>query len=323
MAEQDQPKTKAELLRELQSIQSLLNEQDSDAFPAQDDEDIPLLDEFIESDEVELLADDAYGEDETLAADTETLDALNAAYAALTGDLDDGTPQDTQNEKTPKPAERPQHQEQTAARTNAPPHTQQASQARAHAAPDAEPHPHEPEDTHHSAPAADLGAGAGIDKHTDPAVPAPLPGQQSLFDLPAKNAAALADAPALRPAQVKKASGENPFLPQHIRERLRGNQPLPKAEFKQPSTPPAHLDLNPYPQADTTSHAPASDDATPTACSDDSQRTQAADMPAAPISNEEVLALVDTLVADALPELAQRLREQLLAKLTQQDPTEH
>lgn len=47
--------------------------------------------------------------------------------------------------------------------------------------------------------------------------PLVLPGQTSLFA-------------ATRP--LTKASGENPFLPQHIRERLRGNNPPPLFEYE-------------------------------------------------------------------------------------------
>lgn len=350
MAGQDQPKTKAELLRELQSIQSLLDEQQPDELVAlDDDEDIPILEEFFEEEEAEIESS------EPLAADDETLDALNAAYAALTGDIEaaGASTQDTDHEKdtepAPKPAPQSQPAQQAAARADAPSDTEQASQATENAQADAEQSPHEPEDRDNSGARADQRGAGHLGQHTDPAAPAPLPGQQSLFDGPVK------DAP--RPAQVTKASGENPFLPQHIRARLRGNQPLPKGEFKHPSTPPAHLEplptgpaadsFEPQPpagaehkrehsQADGASQelnagaitpAPKAPETQPlspatAALPADEAEPKSTAMPSA-LTDAEIHAMVDALVAEQLPKLEQQLRAQLLAKLRQQDPEEH
>ncbi|UTA49003.1 hypothetical protein L1F30_05510 [Simiduia sp. 21SJ11W-1] len=315
MAGPDQPKTKAELLRELQSIQSLLDEQGQDAFDAfEDDEDIPILDEFIEDDGP--ADDDA---SEPLAADDETLDALNAAYAALTGDIDTGgaSAQEYDHEKdtqqAPEPAPKPHAPQQTAARTDAPSHPEETGATGEVAPIDAEPDSDEPEDSHDFSASANHRRDGHLGQHTDPAAPAPLPGQQSLFDRPAEGSP--------RPAQVTKASGENPFLPQHIRARLRGNQPLPKGEFKRPNTPPAHLE--PLPGAES-AQIPHEATLSPATVSVPEAPLASAPRPEAPpIDDAAVLALVDALVAEHLPKLEQQLREQLLAKLKQQDPTDH
>ncbi|BFM12536.1 hypothetical protein R50072_26890 [Simiduia litorea] len=262
MAGNSQPKTKADILRELQSIQLLLDENagnaaDSDEeFPALDDDDIPLLDAFLDDDNG---SDDSHlDRDEQLAANAETLDALNAAYAALTGELEQltGDSEPKKHEKTPekKPAQQPVAQ--TAPRTNAPSHPQQAKQAHQLPAAHAKPRPHEPEnrDQFREAEAFGFELEQQLEQeqepvvHTDPSAPAPLPGQQSLFEPTKPSSGAKKadsdDKDGYRPAPVTKASGENPFLPQHIRERLRGNQPLPKGEFLLPMTPPAYMDMD-------------------------------------------------------------------------------
>jgi hypothetical protein len=77
-----------------------------------------------------------------------------------------------------------------------------------------------------------------------------LPGQGSLFDEPKSAVAKIAQqlnasAPAAQEYKksgftayssstqpLAKASGENPFLPQHIRERLHGNNPPPLFEYE-------------------------------------------------------------------------------------------
>lgn len=326
MAGPDQPKTKAELLRELQSIQSLLDEQGSDGLPDLDDEDIPILDEFIEPDDDHshpLAADDEKDE---------TLDALNAAYAALTGDIDahSALEKDNRNEEATEPPQKSLHAQETTASADAPSDAQQAIEAPAHALLNAEPSADEPEDRDDPGAHEDqLGRHGSVAPHSDPAAPAPLPGQQSLFDGPAKPSHHSSISP--RPAQVTKASGENPFLPQHIRERLRGNQPLPKGEFIQPATPPAHLDLSDLPKPEDAKpdvstaevatevdipETPAEPEASP-ATTDPEPAAQPA------LSNDEVMQLVDELVAEHLPKIEQQLREQLLAKLTQQASTEH
>jgi hypothetical protein len=78
-----------------------------------------------------------------------------------------------------------------------------------------------------------------------------LPGQGSLFDEPKSAVAKIAQqlntsapasqeykTPRAQPNTITdsrplaKASGENPFLPQHIRERLHGNNPPPLFEYE-------------------------------------------------------------------------------------------
>jgi len=262
MAGNSQPKTKAEILRELQSIQLLLDENAGKAadpdedFPALDDDDIPLLDAFLDDDDTS--EDESHVDrDEQLAANAETLDALNAAYAALTGELEQltGDPELKKHEKTPekKPAKQPVAQ--TTPRPNAPSHPQQTKQAHQLPPAHAKPRPHEPENRDQFREAEAFGfeldehltSAPGPTPHTDPSAPAPLPGQQSLFEPAKPDSSKKADSDdkdANRPAPVTKASGENPFLPQHIRERLRGNQPLPKGEFLLPMTPPAYMDMD-------------------------------------------------------------------------------
>ena len=265
MAGDSQPKTKAELLRELQSIQHLLDENaDSDAnfeadFPALDDDDIPLLDTILD-DELDLPYESDEG-DEPLASNAETLDALNAAYAALTGELEQltGDPEAKKHETTTKTQSAQQPVAQATPSTNAPSHAEQAKQAHRSTSTDVKPRPHEPENRDQFSEAESFGFELadelGFDDaehqdlaHTDPSVPAPLPGQQSLFEpvksTSLKKTGIADDKDAPRPAPVTKASGENPFLPQHIRERLRGNQPLPKGEFLLPMTPPAYMDMD-------------------------------------------------------------------------------
>lgn len=44
--------------------------------------------------------------------------------------------------------------------------------------------------------------------------------------------------PNRRPASITKASGENPFLPAHIRERLQGNRPPPLVDELTPEAIP-------------------------------------------------------------------------------------
>ncbi|MFC4363126.1 hypothetical protein ACFOX3_12485 [Simiduia curdlanivorans] len=268
MAGNSQPKTKAEILRELQSIQLLLDENAGNAadpdedFPALDDDDIPLLDAFLDDDDTSEDESDQ-DRDQQSAANAETLDALNAAYAALTGELEQltGDSEPKQHEKTPEKKPTQQPVAQTAPRPNAPPHPQQTKQAHQLPPAHAKPRPHEPENRDQFREAEAFGfeldhqlsAEHNSALHTDPSAPAPLPGQQSLFE-PAKpdsnnradssKKADSDDKDANRPAPVTKASGENPFLPQHIRERLRGNQPLPKGEFLLPMTPPAYMDMD-------------------------------------------------------------------------------
>lgn len=58
-------------------------------------------------------------------------------------------------------------------------------------------------------------------------VPQDRPRQTSLFQPPASTRAPAAKP---RPASITRASGENPFLPEHIRARLHGNRPPPLVE---------------------------------------------------------------------------------------------
>jgi hypothetical protein len=64
-----------------------------------------------------------------------------------------------------------------------------------------------------------------------------LPGQGSLFEGETKRQgfASHLNTPAHQhqaPRPLAKATGENPFLPQHIRERLHGNNPPPLFEYE-------------------------------------------------------------------------------------------
>lgn len=314
----NQPKTKAELLQELQSIQSLLDEPEDKQFPALDDDDIPLLDEFLLDDgDADLTEDDfstglAETADEALEADT--LDALNAAYAALTDDLASEQPEDSDHETPAQPTtQSSQNPTASTPRRNAPQNPAQANPKVATPLPDAQQRSDESEDS--------IESGAGhrqstetrvTSEHTDPASPAPLPGQQSLFDAPkaapdASTNDARPQARPERPPLPQKARGENPFLPQHIRERLRGNQVLPKADFLQPTTPPAHQDLPPMAAVEK-----------PVEKAVDSRAEEAPPVsePASDLSQ-----LVDQLVAEILPAVEVRLRELIAERLTK-DPHE-
>lgn len=76
--------------------------------------------------------------------------------------------------------------------------------------------------------------------------PSVLPGQGSLFDEPARPSSSTAknippiNVPPAKPMTTGvttsripvKPSGENPFLPQHIRQRLHGNNPPPLFEYE-------------------------------------------------------------------------------------------
>lgn len=61
---------------------------------------------------------------------------------------------------------------------------------------------------------------------SNPAVISTLPTDPTLLDT---TQTGIAQTDTARP--VTKANGENPFLPQHIRERLRGNNPPPLFEY--------------------------------------------------------------------------------------------
>lgn len=315
----NQPKTKAELLQELQSIQSLLDEPEDEQFPALDDDDIPLLDEFLlddggadNEDDLDPLADLDQAASEVLEADT--LDALNAAYAALTDDLTseqhpasehkEDREYETATQPKPQP---PQSSATTASRGNAPQNPAKANPQTTTSVPDVEQRTNEPAHSIESGAGHRESAEERIDsEHTDPASPAPLPGQQSLFDAPRGQAGSShkESKPGSKPERQplpQKARGENPFLPQHIRERLRGNQVLPKADFLQPNTPPAHQDLPPM-----VAEKPVEKFKDPSPASEHVLSDTAA----------EVSMVVDQLVAEILPTLEARLRELIAERLT-------
>lgn len=329
MVGDSQPKTKAELLRELQSIRHLLDEQEDAQFPALNDDDIPLLEEFLDMDESDdehtdrTMQSDHYPDDDPVA-DTETLEVLNAAYAALTGDLDQWTEEQSENtsdEKAPEAQKQKNHPTQATPRAGAPSHAQQIEQVHPHAQPDAKPQPDEPKNSNQpdssldrgtATPGTGAGAGARLDQpeNTDSVQGPgrPLPGQQNLFDGSDKKQD---PEPHLRPGQLTKATGENPFLPQHIRERLRGNQPMPTAEFLKPQTPPAYTDLSAYgPAAPEPLHNEQADDVQP-------NRHQPT------LSQPDLEALLDEVMAEILPLVESRLRQRLMEKLTHEDPTDH
>ncbi len=74
---------------------------------------------------------------------------------------------------------------------------------------------------------------------TDPNLPpGVLPGQQSLFSGEAKNAKSHQGTSHSRAERPTKASGENPFLPKHIRDRLHTNKALVDIIKESPLPPP-------------------------------------------------------------------------------------
>ncbi len=74
---------------------------------------------------------------------------------------------------------------------------------------------------------------------TDPNLPpGVLPGQQSLFSGEAKNAKSHQGTGHSRAERPTKASGENPFLPKHIRDRLHTNKALVDIIKESPLPPP-------------------------------------------------------------------------------------
>ncbi len=105
--------------------------------------------------------------------------------------------------------------------------------------------------------------------------PGVLPGQRSLFESPSQESAG-------KPVITRKASGENPFLPQHIRERLHINRSLVD-ELKSGTTP----------------EASASSDV---------------------ISAVRLQQLVDQVIATHLPRIEADLRERLYRELQNNPP---
>lgn len=176
MSDQDKRKTKTVILRELEAIKGLL-----------DDDEIPLLQEVINS------AEEETGSEQTL--DGDDLAELQQAYRDLLqarGMEPEGASEDLE-----------------------PPIL-------------------------HDIEAAPNGGHPSNDNHEynqKEAATAPIKEpweevQTSLFDT--DNAPSEPASPANRRNNVTKASGENPFLPAHIRKRLHGNKPPPLFE---PVTP--------------------------------------------------------------------------------------
>jgi hypothetical protein len=218
MAEQNKSKTKAVILRELESIKGLLL----------DDDDIPLLQEVIDH------AEEETGTQATL--DGDDLAELQQAYRDLlqAREMDEEIPTLEEEE----PPSLPDIEEQLPS-----PQTQPKR-----------------EDT-------------ANEKASRKEV------QTSLFDMDSPLAdKATAQEPAQKRNSVTKASGENPFLPAHIRERLHGNRPPPLFE----PAPPA-LKTKPAPETSSP-----------------------------PTRTPDRAHLVEEVVASILPEVEAKLRRKLL-----------
>lgn len=258
------------ILDELESIKTLLDEEDLDLHPLEEsgqhplDDDIPLLEEMIfDDDSLEL-------EDSLERTDSPEL----ATPAKPVGD-------------NPKVA------------TNTESHVILEE-------PEAEPlsvtildDVQETEITEISADAAESESVEGTTQtqagETDYLAPGALPGQQSLFTAQVTAQARPADnkdvsrlteeefksTPAST-AKAKAAATENPFLPQHIRERLSGNMELPR--ISEPSFLKEKAGNKP------------------------SHKTQ-------PLSDAGTEQVIDSLVAEFMPKIEARLREQLRRKL--------
>lgn len=168
MAEQDKGKTKTVILRELESIKGLL-----------DDDEIPLLQEVIDSAEEEVDSEETLDGDDLAELQQAYRDLLQARGLDPELSVEDGEPPIL-------------HEIETEPADSRPPQGNQA-------------------------PASESTAKEPWEEV-----------QTSLFetDIEPKEPAS----ETTRRNSVTKASGENPFLPAHIRERLHGNRPPPLFE---------------------------------------------------------------------------------------------
>ncbi|MDQ2077240.1 hypothetical protein [Marinimicrobium sp. ABcell2] len=231
MAEEHKSKTKAVILQELESIKGLLLE----------DDDIPLLQEVIDT------AEEQTGAEDTL--DGDDLAELQLAYRDLLQARD-------MSHDVPTLEEQEEQEPPILHDIEAPAKDEQAGLEE-----------YQPEDS----PAKELSPREEV--------------QTSLFDMDsplADQAPAKEPSPGLKRPSVTKASGENPFLPAHIRERLHGNRPPPLFEPVPPAFKP-----KPTPEAPPTV------------------------TPVAPTQNPNLTQLVEDVVASVLPEAEATLRRKL------------
>jgi hypothetical protein len=125
--------------------------------------------------------------------------------------------------------------------------------------------------------------------------PGVLPGQQSLFDeKKSERSSSAAQENSIKPSQEKKvkASGENPFLPKHIRERLNGTVDLPAYDT-------AGRPLQKH-YGDNPSSPKMTASATPKKVEDSTNPTDE---------------LVDKLVKEFMPKIEEKLRKELKKRI--------
>ena len=195
-------KTKTAILQELESIKGLLFEQD----------DIPILQEVIdENGELSLPQE---------ALDQEDLDALHEAFQTLKHTIVRATENSPPTDDA-LPQDEPLNNETQSQSPN------QISEA--HQAPLFEDELNEVSaslDTEDELPESSLNY--STDKSPDHLVEEPIPFYgNSQPDDDAATKVASKSQPGRSNTPTPKASGENPFLPQHIRARLHGNNPPP------------------------------------------------------------------------------------------------
>lgn len=132
--------------------------------------------------------------------------------------------------------------------------------------------------------------------------------QTSLFDvgtsLPDPDEPESRPTAAQRRTSVTKASGENPFLPAHIRERLHGNRPPPMFEPLSPYQP-AEVSV-PESQAHQESHEGQKNRGS-------TERDITSEKLAYAQEKTGRTQLIDSLIADLMPDLEAELRLRLMA----------
>ncbi|MGH1373402.1 MAG: hypothetical protein ACRBBW_15285 [Cellvibrionaceae bacterium] len=138
--------------------------------------------------------------------------------------------------------------------------------------------------------------------------PGVLPGQQSLFTGESRTAKADGDEPYVRPERPTRATGENPFLPKHIRDRLHTNKTLVDIIKETPLTQPTAA---PKPEAEPVAKPVA-------------EQVQEAVIEQLPpqLSPERVHHMVEDVIALYMPRIEAELRERLLVELRRVEPDE-
>ncbi len=126
-----------------------------------------------------------------------------------------------------------------------------------------------------------------------------LPGQQSLFTGESRPSKTDGDEPYVRPERPTRATGENPFLPKHIRDRLHTNKAL----------------------VDIIKETPLPQPSTPKAISEQVHDALVEQLPSQ-LSSERVQHLVDDVIALYMPRIEAELRERLLVELRRVEPDE-